>query len=492
MRGDVGRVAVGERGRLERAARLVEGAPQRADRGRAAGGGADAVAAAAAGERLARPARGADRVASPASTTAQSSGRPAAALVATSAGHAGVGERGLERALGRRRVVELEDEDRRLAADPERPQPAAQLLGLEAVAERVGEQVAGEPALGLAHDPLAHQLEPDDDRGLARDQPLEVAERRAVADHGQPGDRRAARAGRARARTARARRAPRSAGRERRPAAPSPERATISAASAAVASAVGAAVAADGGRARGRSRRGPARRRRSPLAVAAMISLEAVALDHQPLEPLVDLGAALEHVELLVDEPRGGALGDRDERHLVGDLEQRQLVLAGRLDDRLRHPLVVEADAEAEPGEALVGEQLDVAALLRRRRRGCSRWSAAARRPRATGSGPRARRCGPSAPRLPAPTSPAASSSPQSATRLPTVSIRARAASAATSPDSAARHRRAAGPAPHASSSTGRRTSSISSNCSVSQISGGASWITGSPRSSARQISPRR
>ena len=40
--------------------------------------------------------------------------------------------------------------------------------------------------------------------------------------------------------------------------------------------------------------------------------------------------------------------------------------------------------------------------------------------------------------------------------------------------------------------STGRSTLSISSNCSVSQISGGASWITGSPRSSARQISPRR
>ena len=42
------------------------------------------------------------------------------------------------------------------------------------------------------------------------------------------------------------------------------------------------------------------------------------------------------------------------------------------------------------------------------------------------------------------------------------------------------------------SSSTGRRTSTISSNCSVSAISGGENWMTGSPRSSARQISPRR
>ena len=41
-----------------------------------------------------------------------------------------------------------------------------------------------------------------------------------------------------------------------------------------------------------------------------------------------------------------------------------------------------------------------------------------------------------------------------------------------------------------ASSRTGRRTASISSNCSGPAISGGASWITGSPRSSARQISP--
>src|SRR5207245_10891299 len=38
--------------------------------------------------------------------------------------------------------------------------------------------------------------------------------------------------------------------------------------------------------------------------------------------------------------------------------------------------------------------------------------------------------------------------------------------------------------------STLRRICSISSKCSWVQVSGGASWITGSPRSSARQISP--
>ena len=39
----------------------------------------------------------------------------------------------------------------------------------------------------------------------------------------------------------------------------------------------------------------------------------------------------------------------------------------------------------------------------------------------------------------------------------------------------------------HASVSTERRICSISSKCDCSQISGGASWMTGSPRSSARQ-----
>ena len=43
-----------------------------------------------------------------------------------------------------------------------------------------------------------------------------------------------------------------------------------------------------------------------------------------------------------------------------------------------------------------------------------------------------------------------------------------------------------------ASSRTERRISPISLNSSLPQVSGGASWMTGSPRSSARQISPRR
>ena len=42
----------------------------------------------------------------------------------------------------------------------------------------------------------------------------------------------------------------------------------------------------------------------------------------------------------------------------------------------------------------------------------------------------------------------------------------------------------------HASVSTERRMEVITSNSSSPQVSGGANWTTGSPRSSARQIRP--
>jgi hypothetical protein len=95
--------------------------------------------------------------------------------------------------------------------------------------------------------------------------------------------------------------------------------------------------------------------------------VEAPALDHQPLELLVNARAAREHVVLLVDQPGGGALGDRDERHLIRNLEQRQVALLGGVEKRLRDPLVVESRAESEPGDVGPGEQLDEAPLLRRR-----------------------------------------------------------------------------------------------------------------------------
>ena len=59
-------------------------------------------------------------------------------------------------------------------------------------------------------------------------------------------------------------------------------------------------------------------------AIAAHHLGQAALGEHQPLELGVHLDAALEHVELLVDELREGALGDRDERRLVRHLEKRQ------------------------------------------------------------------------------------------------------------------------------------------------------------------------
>ena len=108
-------------------------------------------------------------------------------------GRAGIGgQRPLECRLGGGGVVEVEDEDRGLAADPERLEPAPKLRGLEAAAEGAGEDVAGEAPLGLPRDPAPHQLQGDDRDRLLEDQPLEVAEAAGVADDHDPGLRRAA------------------------------------------------------------------------------------------------------------------------------------------------------------------------------------------------------------------------------------------------------------------------------------------------------------
>ena len=66
---------------------------------------------------------------------------------------------------------------------------------------------------------------------------------------------------------------------------------------------------------------------------------------------------------MLVDEVREGLLGDGDERHLVGHLEEREAELVGGLDHRLGHRRVGEAGAEAEAGQPVAGEPRDVLAL---------------------------------------------------------------------------------------------------------------------------------
>ena len=200
--------------------------------------------------------------------------------------------------------------------------------------------------------------------------------------------------------------------------------------------------------------------------------VEPALLEHDPLEPLVDRDPALEHLVLLVDEPRERLLGDRDERQLVGDLEDGEAGGLRLLDDRLRHVLVVEAGPEAEPGEMAVGQQPDELALARlvveldaRRQQQLTARQPRRRVRQLRYVHPPNRRIG---------------------TVLAGRELQAHLGDEAAYGEHQWRTIRS-----QASVRTERSTLSISSNSSVSAISGGDSWITGSPRSSARQISPR-
>ena len=330
MARDLGGVAVGERGGLERAAGLVEGTAQRADRRAPAGGGSHLAVRAR--ERRAQRARDLDRLARPPIDHRTEERPPRGGAGRDQRRDARVGKLQLHCLLAGVRVLELEHEHRGLGADPERPQPAAQLVGVEPAPERLRQQVAGQASLGFAHHPFAHQLEPHDDRALPGGEALEVAQRAPLADDDQPGDGGAAAPSRHRnrQRTPGQRRVlglERGQGRRR----PSrgdlgPKRLQGRGAGAALAGVAGELAAGGVVNDRRAADRGCDR---------AEDRLQPASLDHQPLQPLVHLGAALQHRVLLVDQGREGALGDRDERHLVGDLEQRHAPLVGLVHERL-------------------------------------------------------------------------------------------------------------------------------------------------------------
>ena len=246
-------------------------------------------------------------------------------------------------------IFDVEYQDGRLATDAEGPQASAKLLDLEPLAERVGEQIAREAALGFAHDPLTHQLEPDHHRGLTGAEALELAERGFVGDDPEPGDGIAPTAARNRDGKGAAGEVP--LGREcrQRPVGNvggelgrerggvlGTRRGTVEAARELAAAAV-------------EDDRRPADRRRR----RGKDLLQPSAFDHQSLEALMHLGAAVEHVELLVDQMGRGALVDRDERHLVRDLEQGQVVGSRGIEQSLRQALVVEAGSEPQSGDLL-------------------------------------------------------------------------------------------------------------------------------------------
>jgi hypothetical protein len=63
-----------------------------------------------------------------------------------------------------------------------------------------------------------------------------------------------------------------------------------------------------------------------------------------------------QHGVMLVDELGERGLGDRDEGNVVGDLEDWKVTLGGGLQQRGRNAVVQEADAEAQPGQLVVGQ----------------------------------------------------------------------------------------------------------------------------------------
>ncbi len=258
-----------------------------------------------------------------------------------------------------RRVVDVDEHDevRRLRVEPEEGEPPGDLLLVEVAGDELVEEVAGEPLLGLGDGLLLDQLERRHGDHVVQDDAVVLAEVAAVLDHGE----------------------------ERADAVRRDHRVDLHARAHAVHAegevlAVGAAVAdeppqvgdelgaevaavrrlaehdaveveqdggaADQGRERGQD------------------GLEALLLQHDLGELLVDGQAALQERVLLVDDLGRHRLGDGQERHVIRHLEKREPVLLGDLDQRGRHLVEAEARAEAEAGDVVVDESLDLRHLL--------------------------------------------------------------------------------------------------------------------------------
>ena len=210
------------------------------------------------------------------------------------------------------------------------------------------------------------------------------------------------------------------------------------------------------------------RRRRGPRSESTIRS-----------QPLVRGERALQHRVLLVDQVRERLLGDRDERHLVGHLEEREAALGGRLDAA---PSGTSACANPVPkpeaGEVVVGQP--------RRRTRAALGGVEQAIPVVSSSSP--------------PDSHGVGSSQLGDVHPADRPVEARLAGerggrrgrGSGRGAAAWRHCAAVQPLATPPRAPGAARRSISSNCSGPAISGGESWITGSPRSSARQISPRR
>jgi len=93
--------------------------------------------------------------------------------------------------------------------------------------------------------------------------------------------------------------------------------------------------------------------------------VDAPFLEHQPLESPLHRDASLQDLVLLIDQPRERLLGEGDERHRVGHLEEREVMLLGFVDERLGQLAVVKPGAEPEAGQVVVRQPSHEGALLR-------------------------------------------------------------------------------------------------------------------------------
>ena len=319
MRGDVGSVAVRHRGRLERAAGLVEGAPQRRRPGRPARGSAGPCGPRPPGRRAPRGrARPGSR--SPGSTIAQSSGRPAAALTATtdgtrerlgsSTGSSAESSSSKSSTATRPSIPNGCSRPRRSSSPSWPPSASARTspASRRSVSRTARSRIISRPTTIAACRASSRSRSPIGPLRRASDQPV-------------PSGCRCRRAGTG---TATARPASAAAlGDEHR-----------------LAAGLGALVDL------GRGLSDAARCEKPPLLRVAG-ELDAAVVEqhrrprdrvgdrphdlgkpalgeHEALEQRVDLDAALERLIALVDQPRRRPLGDRDERQLEGQLEQRQ------------------------------------------------------------------------------------------------------------------------------------------------------------------------
>ena len=246
---------------------------------------------------------------------------------------------------------------RGLRIEAEEGQTTGDLLLVEVAGDQLVEEVAGQPFLGLGDGLLLDQFESRHGDHVVEDDAIVLAEVTAVLDHGEKspdavrGDHRVDLHARTHALHAEG------------------EVLAVGAAVADLAPEVGdelaSQVPAVGGLAEHHAVKVEKHRRAAHQSrERGKDGLEALFFEDDLGELLVHREAALQERVLFVDDLRGHGLGDGDERHVIGHLEQRESVLLGDPDERRRHLVEAEAGAEAEPREIVIDEPLELLDLL--------------------------------------------------------------------------------------------------------------------------------